>query len=148
MPRPARGDDPDVVVACVGGGSNAIGHLHRLRRRRARLVGVEPAGGAAVGRGKPGVVHGMRSYLLQDEVGQVEEASRSRPGSTTRASARSTRTSPRSGGPGTRAVTDAEVIDAFQLLARTEGIIPALESAHALAWIVREAGSTRRARRC
>ena len=70
---------------------------------RTRLVGVEPAGGAAVGRGVPGVVHGMRSYLMQDEYGQVQEAhSRSRPASTTRASARSTRTWRRSGAPSTR----------------------------------------------
>ena len=64
------GADPDVVVACVGGGSNAAGHLLRLRRhRRPQLVGVEPAGGAAIGRGVPGVVHGMKSYLMQDEFG-------------------------------------------------------------------------------
>ena len=68
------GGDPDVVVACVGGGSNAIGLFSGFVDTDARLVGVEPAGGAAVGRGVPGVVHGMRSYLMQDEYGQVEEA--------------------------------------------------------------------------
>ena len=68
------GRDPDVVVACVGGGSNAIGLFSGFVDTDARLVGVEPAGGAAVGRGVPGVVHGMRSYLMQDEYGQVEEA--------------------------------------------------------------------------
>ncbi|NDH48794.1 MAG: tryptophan synthase subunit beta, partial [Acidimicrobiia bacterium] len=68
------GDVPDVVVACVGGGSNAIGIFSGFVDTRARLVGVEPAGGAAVGRGQPGVVHGMRSYLMQDEYGQVQEA--------------------------------------------------------------------------
>ena len=65
-------------------------HLRRVRRDAGPLVGVEPAGGAAVGHGVPGVVHGMRSYLMQDEYGQVEEASRSRPGSTTPASGPST----------------------------------------------------------
>ena len=68
------GDVPDVVVACVGGGSNAIGIFSGFVDDRARLVGVEPAGGAAVGRGVPGVVHGMKSYLMQDEYGQVLEA--------------------------------------------------------------------------
>ena len=63
-----------MVVACVGGGSNAIGLFSGFVDDRTRLVGVEPAGGAAVGRGVPGVVHGMRSYLMQDEYGQVEEA--------------------------------------------------------------------------
>jgi tryptophan synthase beta chain len=65
------GDVPDVVTACVGGGSNAIGIFSGFADTRSELVGVEPAGGAAVTRGVPGVVHGMRSYLMQDEVGQV-----------------------------------------------------------------------------
>ncbi|HRB05336.1 MAG TPA: tryptophan synthase subunit beta, partial [Ilumatobacteraceae bacterium] len=68
------GDVPDVAVACVGGGSNAIGLFSGFVDDRTRLIGVEPAGGAAVTRGQPGVVHGMRSYLMQDEYGQVEEA--------------------------------------------------------------------------
>ena len=72
--RALLGGDPDVVVACVGGGSNAAGIFSGFVDGAARLVGVEPAGGAAVGRGVPGVVHGMRSYLMQDEYGQVEEA--------------------------------------------------------------------------
>src|SRR3954466_2336930 len=72
--RAVTGGDPDVVVACVGGGSNAAGLFAGFVDTEARLVGAEPAGGAAVGRGVPGVVHGMRSYLVQDEHGQVEEA--------------------------------------------------------------------------
>ena len=72
--RTLTGADPDVVVACVGGGSNAIGIFSGFVDQSTRLVGVEPAGGAAVSRGVPGVVHGMRSYLMQDEYGQVEEA--------------------------------------------------------------------------
>jgi tryptophan synthase beta chain len=68
------GGTPDVVVACVGGGSNAIGIFSGFVDATSRLVGVEPAGGAAVGRGVPGVVHGMKSYLMQDEYGQVQEA--------------------------------------------------------------------------
>ena len=73
--RELTGALPDVVVACVGGGSNAMGIFTGFVDEPAtRLVGVEPAGGAAIGRGVPGVVHGMRSNLMQDEVGQVEEA--------------------------------------------------------------------------
>src|ERR671929_2045809 len=67
------GVDPDVVVACVGGGSNAAGTFAGFVDTKARLVGVEPAGGAAIGHGIPGVVHGMHSYLMQDEFGQVLE---------------------------------------------------------------------------
>src|SRR4051812_17171431 len=68
------GGAPDYVVACVGGGSNAIGLFSGFADAATTLVGVEPAGGAAIGHGVPGIVHGMRSYLLQDEFGQVEEA--------------------------------------------------------------------------
>src|SRR5437899_12759206 len=68
------GADPDVVVACVGGGSNAAGIFSGFVDTDARLVGVEPAGGAAIGHGVPGVVHGSKSFLLQDEHGQVREA--------------------------------------------------------------------------
>ena len=68
------GADPDVVVACVGGGSNAAGTFAGFVDTAARLVGVEPEGGAAIGRGVPGVVHGSKSFLLQDEHGQVLEA--------------------------------------------------------------------------
>ncbi|HEY1280498.1 MAG TPA: tryptophan synthase subunit beta [Acidimicrobiales bacterium] len=137
--RELTGADPDVVVACVGGGSNAAGIFSGFVDTAARLVGTEAAGGAAIGRGVPGVVHGMKSYLMQDEYGQVLEAHSISAGldypgigpehSHLWASGRATY----------EAVTDAEVIDAFQLLARTEGIIPALEPAHALAWVAREA---------
>jgi tryptophan synthase beta chain len=139
--RSMTGGDPDLVVACVGGGSNAIGIFSGFVDTDARLIGVEPAGGAAVGRGVPGVVHGMRSFLMQDEFGQVEEAKSisaglDYPGVGPEHSYLST-----IGRAEYPSVTDAEVVDAFQLLSRTEGIIPALESAHAVAWLVREAPS-------
>jgi tryptophan synthase beta chain len=135
------GAQPDVVVACVGGGSNAAGTFAGFVDTPARLVGVEPEGGAAIGRGVPGVVHGSKSFLLQDEHGQVleahsisagldypgvgpEHAHLSSVGRVTYVSA-----------------ADGEVLDAFRLLAETEGIIPALEPAHALAWVVRAAGT-------
>ena len=139
--RQMTGGDPDVVVACVGGGSNAIGIFSGFVDTSARLVGVEPAGGAAISRGVPGVVHGMRSYLMQDEHGQVEEAQSisaglDYPGVGPEHSYLSS-----IGRAEYPNVTDAEVVEAFQLLARTEGIIPALESSHAIAWLAREASS-------
>jgi tryptophan synthase beta chain len=135
------GRDPDVVVACVGGGSNAIGIFSGFVDTKARLVGVEPAGGAAVGRGVPGVVHGMKSYLMQDEYGQVQEAQSISAGLDYPGVGPEHSYLHSIGRAEYPAVTDAEVVEAFQLLSRTEGIIPALESAHALAWLVREAGS-------
>ena len=133
------GEDPDLVVACVGGGSNAIGIFSGFVDTNARLVGVEPAGGAAVGRGHPGVVHGMRSYLMQDEYGQVQEAHSISAGLDYPGVGPEHSYLASIGRAEYPTVTDSEVIDAFQLLARTEGIIPALECAHALAWIAREA---------
>jgi len=135
------GRDPDVVVACVGGGSNAAGTFAGFVDGPARLVGVEAAGGSAIGHGVPGVLHGMSSYILQDEWGQVLEAESISAGldypgigpehaylaDTRRASYEK--------------ATDSEVLDALQLLSRTEGIIPALEPAHALAWLIRAARS-------
>ena len=132
------GTTPDVVCACVGGGSNAIGIFSGFVDTEAELIGVEPAGGAAIGRGVPGVVHGMESFLMQDEFGQVLEAESisaglDYPGVGPEHSYLSS-----TGRARYESVTDDEVIEAFQLLSRTEGIIPALEPAHALAWVSRE----------
>jgi tryptophan synthase beta chain len=98
---------------------------------------VEPAGGAAVGRGVPGIVHGSKSYLLQDEFGQVQEAQSISAGLDYPGIGPEHAHLAATGRARYEKVTDAEVLDAFQLLARTEGIIPALESAHALAWMMR-----------
>lgn len=133
------GGVPDVVVACVGGGSNAIGIFSGFVDATSRLIGVEPAGGAAVGRGVPGVVHGMKSYLMQDEFGQVQEAHSISAGLDYPGVGPEHSYLASIGRAEYPSVTDAEVIDAFQLMARSEGIIPALECAHALAWIVRAA---------
>ena len=133
------GNDPDFVVACVGGGSNAIGIFSGFVDTDARLIGVEPAGGAAVGRGQPGVVHGMRSYLMQDEYGQLQEAHSISAGLDYPGVGPEHSYLASIGRAEYPTVTDAEVIEAFQLMAKTEGIIPALECAHALAWITREA---------
>ena len=129
---------PDVAVACVGGGSNAAGLFAGFADDEdVRLVGVEPAGGAAAGRGVPAVVHGMKTYCMQDEVGQILEAESVAAGldypglgpehSHLAASKRAEY----------YPATDDEVLDAFQLLSRAEGIIPALESAHAIAWVAK-----------
>ena len=135
---------PDVAVACIGGGSNAMGLFHPfLDDESVRLIGVEAAGhgldthqhAASLSRGRPGVLHGNRTYLLQDADGQIEEAHSISAGLDY---------------PGIGpehswlheikrveyvAATDEEALDAFQLCTRTEGIIPALEPAHALAHV-------------
>ena len=135
------GADPDVVVACVGGGSNAAGIFSGFADTDAELVGVEPAGGAAVGAGIPGVVHGMASFLMQDEWGQVEEAHSISAGLDYPGVGPEHAHLSDTGRAVYHAVNDNEVINAFQVLSRTEGIIPALEPAHALAWVIREAPS-------
>jgi tryptophan synthase beta chain len=135
------GTNPDYVVACVGGGSNAAGIFSGFADTDAKLIGVEPAGGAAVGRGVPGVVHGMLSYLMQDEVGQVQEAHSISAGLDYPGVGPEHAYLSSIGRAEYPSVTDAEVIEAFTLLSRTEGIIPALESAHAIAWVAREAPS-------
>ena len=132
------GHVPDVVTACVGGGSNAIGIFSGFADTAAELVGVQPAGGAAIGHGAPGIVHGSLSYLMQDEWGQVTEAESISAGLDYPGVGPEHSHLHAIGRARYEAVTDAEVIDAFQLLSRTEGIIPALEPAHAIAWISRD----------
>jgi tryptophan synthase beta chain len=139
--RAILGRDPDLVVACVGGGSNAAGTFAGFAETPARLVGVEAAGGAAMGaRGVPGVLHGMRSYLLQDEFGQILEAESISAGLDYPGIGPEHAHLAELGRARYESATDEEVLAALQVLARTEGIIPALEPAHALAWLVRAAG--------
>jgi tryptophan synthase beta chain len=134
------GADPDVVVGCVGGGSNAAGIFSGFVENPAvQLVGVEPAGGAAVGHGVPGVVHGMLSYLMQDDVGQVQEAESISAGLDYPGVGPEHVHLADIGRARYEAVNDDEVLAAFELLSRTEGIIPALEPAHAIAWLARAA---------
>ena len=139
---------PDAVLACVGGGSNAIGIFNAfIPDAGVRLIGLEAGGdGVETGRhaatitgGSPGVLHGTRSYVLQDANGQTVEshsisAGLDYPGVGPEHSYLAS-----IGRAEYPTVTDTEVIAGFQLLAKTEGIIPALECAHALAWISREA---------
>ncbi|MCP3910151.1 MAG: tryptophan synthase subunit beta [Actinomycetia bacterium] len=132
------GKVPDVVTACVGGGSNAIGIFSGFADSEAELVGVEPAGGAAIKRGVPGVVHGMKSFLMQDEYGQVLEAESISAGLDYPGVGPEHSHLADIGRATYVPVADDEVIEAFKFLSRTEGIIPALESAHALAWVMRD----------
>jgi tryptophan synthase beta chain len=134
------GDDPDVVVACVGGGSNAAGTFAGFVDTKARLVGVEAAGGAAATIGIPGVLHGMKSRLLQDEAGQILEAESISAGLDYPGNGPEHAHLAETGRATYAMANDDEVVEAMMLLARTEGILPALEPSHALAWIVREVG--------
>src|SRR5215469_4964499 len=135
------GSDPDVVVACIGGGSNAAGTFAGFVDTEARLVGVEAAGGAAVTNGIPGVLHGMHSRLLQDEAGQIQEAESISAGLDYPGLGPEHAHLAAVGRAEYSMASDAEVLDAFRLLSHTEGIIPALESAHAVAWVARTAGT-------
>ncbi len=131
---------PSVAVACVGGGSNAIGLFHPLLDDPVRLVGVEAAGEGLEGRhaatltaGRPGVLHGARSYLLQDQEGQVLEAHSISAGLDYPGVGPEHSWLKEGGRAEYVSVTDAEALAGFQLLCETEGIIPALEPAHAIA---------------
>ncbi|GAB1514358.1 tryptophan synthase subunit beta [Actinophytocola sp. KF-1] len=133
---------PDAVTACVGGGSNAIGIFHGfIDDPDVRLVGFEPGGkgidsgehGATLSEGTPGMLHGAKSYLLQDEDGQTIEAYSISAGLDYPGVGPEHAWLKDTGRAEYRPVTDAEAMDAFKLLSRTEGIIPAIESAHALA---------------
>ena len=142
---------PDVAVACVGGGSNAIGMFWPLAGTGVELVGVEAGGegigtgrhGASIGAGTPGILHGARTYMLQDDEGQVLEAHSISAGLDYPGVGPEHSYFQEAGLARYVSVTDREALDGVRLLARTEGIIPALESAHAVAWVAREASSLR-----
>jgi tryptophan synthase beta chain len=140
------------VVACVGGGSNAIGLFKDFLSTEAEIHGIEAGGkgagprehGATLSRGRPGILHGAYSYLLQDRVGQIQEthsvsAGLDYPGVGPEHSALKDR-----GRASYWSVSDDEALDAFRLLSATEGIVPALESAHALAGALKLARRYRR----
>jgi tryptophan synthase beta chain len=135
-----NGADPDLVVACVGGGSNAAGTFAGFVDTAARLIGVEASGGAAVHSGIPGVLHGMKSQLLQDESGQILEAHSISAGLDYPGIGPEHAHLAAIGRAEYVTADDSQVLAAFRLLAETEGIIPALESAHALAWVAGQAG--------
>ncbi|WP_155375111.1 tryptophan synthase subunit beta [Catellatospora vulcania] len=130
---------PDYVVACVGGGSNAAGTFAGFAGTTAKLVGVEAAGGAAIAGGKVAVLHGHRSYAIQDDHGQILEAESVAAGLDYPGIGPEHAHLHDLGRARYVTVADDEVIDAVRRLARSEGILPALESAHAVAWVLRAA---------
>jgi len=151
--RSRNGKDPTAIVACVGGGSNAMGIFYPyLDRRKVRLYGVEAGGmglssgrhGATLSRGRVGVLHGSKSFVLQDRDGQIREAHSISAGldypgvgpehAFLKTTGRATYVS----------VTDRQALDGFDLLTRCEGIMPALESSHAVAFGVRLARRMKR----
>ena len=136
---------PDTVIACVGGGSNAIGTFYPLIDSKAEIIGIESGGkglntlhhSAPLSAGTKGVLHGMMTYLMQDAQGQIQEthsisAGLDYPGVGPEHSFLKDEKRVKY-----KAITDDEVIDAFLILTRTEGIIPALESAHAIAYAMK-----------
>ena len=136
---------PNTVIACVGGGSNAIGTFYPLIETKAEIIGIEAGGkglntlqhSAPLSAGTKGVLHGMMTYLMQDKQGQIQEthsisAGLDYPGVGPEHSYLKDEKRVKY-----KAITDDEVIDAFLLLTRVEGIIPALESAHAIAYAVK-----------
>ncbi|MBS0562397.1 MAG: tryptophan synthase subunit beta [Proteobacteria bacterium] len=142
----AEGRLPDVAVACIGGGSNAMGLFHPfLDDTSVRLIGVEAAGkgldthehAASLSRGRPGVLHGNRTYLLQDEDGQIQEAHSISAGLDYPGIGPEHSWLHEIGRVEYVAATDQEALEAFQLCTRQEGIIPALEPAHALAHVAK-----------
>jgi tryptophan synthase beta chain len=148
--RDAEGRLPDVAVACIGGGSNAMGLFHPfLDDPSVRLIGVEAAGhgldsgktAASLSRGRPGVLHGNRTYLLQDDDGQITEAHSISAGLDYPGIGPEHSWLHELGRVEYVAATDDEALAAFQLCTRAEGIIPALEPAHALAHVAKIAPS-------
>jgi tryptophan synthase beta chain len=142
----AVGRLPDALVACVGGGSNAIGLFHPFVEDDAvRLIGVEPGGeglqsgrhGATLTAGVPGIFHGKRTLVLSDDDGQIFPAHSVSAGLDYPGVGPEHAYLKETGRAEYVVVTDDEAIDAFQRLSRTEGIIPALESAHAVAHVLK-----------
>ena len=144
---------PDVAIACVGGGSNAIGLFFPfLEDASVRLIGVEAAGegvdtdrhAATLSKGRPGVLHGSKSYLLQDEFGQVQEAHSISAGLDYPGVGPEHSFLKDSGRAEYVSITDKEALEGFKLLSQTEGIIPALEPSHAIAHVAKIAPKMRK----
>ncbi|MGG1674613.1 tryptophan synthase subunit beta [Neobacillus sp. NRS-1170] len=141
-----EGKLPDAVVACIGGGSNAMGMFHPfIENEEVKLYGVEAAGrgvdteyhAASLTKGKPGVLHGSLMYLLQDQNGQIQEAHSISAGLDYPGVGPEHSYLKDIGRANYQSITDKEALDAFQLLSKLEGIIPALESSHAVAFAVK-----------
>ena len=131
------GRDPDLAVACVGGGSNAIGLFLAYLSSNTKLIGVEAEGAARFAKGSPGALHGSYSYVLQDKEGQIADTHSISAGLDYAGVGPQHAALFTSKRVSYDTVNDAEALSAFCLLSKCEGIIPALESAHALAYVVR-----------
>jgi len=149
----AEGRLPDYCVACIGGGSNAMGLFHPfLADESVRLLGVEAAGlgvdsgkhAASIGAGRVGVLHGNKTFLLQDEQGQIQHAHSISAGLDYPGVGPEHAHLHDLGRAEYQAITDDEALEAFQMLTKLEGIIPALESAHAIAQVIKLAPTLRR----
>ena len=152
MPEMNAGKQPDAIIACVGGGSNAMGIFHPyIAHENTRLIGVEAAGegldsgkhSASLQRGLPGVLHGNRTYVLQNEDGQVTETHSISAGLDYPGVGPEHAFLKDIGRAEYVGITDTEALAAFHYLCRTEGIIPALESAHAIAYAMKLAKTMR-----
>ncbi len=137
---------PDFIIACVGGGSNAMGIFYPfVRYSQVKLIGVEAAGlglnsefhSATLCAGEPGVLHGMLTYLLQDKTGQIKGAHSIAPGLDYPGVGPEHTYFKEMGRAKYVSITDKEALEAFQVLSEVEGIIPALESAHAVAYLIK-----------
>ena len=141
---------PDYIVACVGGGSNAMGIFHSfIEDKGVKLIGVEAGGrGLESGEhaapllvGRPGVLHGAKTFIMQDSGGQIRETHSISAGLDYPGVGPEHSYLKETGRASYVAITDEEALEGFQLLCRTEGIPPALESAHAIAYVSKLAGS-------
>lgn len=142
--RTLEGRLPDYVVACVGGGSNSIGIFYPfIKERKVKLIGVEAGGlglasdkhGASLCKGTEGVLHGARTYILQDKDGQIASTHSIAPGLDYSGVGPEHSYLKQTGRASYYAVKDRDALDAFFMLSQFEGILPALESSHALAWV-------------
>lgn len=146
----AEGRIPDYLIACVGGGSNAMGFFYPFIDDEINIIGIEAAGygvnsgktAATITKGTPGILHGSMSYLLHDENGQIELAHSISAGLDYPGIGPEHSFLHDSGRVNYHAVTDSEAMEAVKLLSKTEGIIPALETAHAFAWLEKLMPST------
>jgi tryptophan synthase beta chain len=145
-----EGRFPDYLVACIGGGSNALGLFHAfIPDKEVKMIGIEAAGkgldtslhGASISKGKKGVLHGMLSYFLQDEDGQIEEAYSISAGLDYPGIGPEHAYLHNSGRAEYASATDEQALNALMELTRSEGIIPALESSHAVAYAIENAGT-------
>lgn len=141
----ARSGDPDYVVACVGGGSNALGTFVGFVNTSSKLIGVEAAGeglnttkhGAAISKGAEGIMHGMKTVVLQDDDGQIQEAHSISAGLDYPGVGPEHAFLNSSGRAQYVSATDDDALYGFAAISQLEGIIPALESAHAIGWLIR-----------